>query len=73
MKKYDQAVDSDSNLMTIQEILISKCLYYYEFEKIMGKSLNIALSYIAESGHPNYVTINKPLKNINVQKDKLFL
>lgn len=68
MKEYDQVVDSSLRLMTIQEILISKCLYYYRFEEIMGTSPNVGLLYIAELGHPDCITLNKLLKNIDAQK-----
>lgn len=72
MKEHDQAADSGSSLTTIREILISKCLYY-EFEEIMGTSPNVAPSQIAESGHPDRVTMDEPLEDIDTQKYELFL
>lgn len=73
MKKYDQVMNSSLRLMTIQEIWISKCLYYYRFKEIMDISPNVGLPYIAELGHPDCITLNKALKNIDGQKYKLFL
>ena len=73
MKKHDQAADSGLSLMTIQEILISKCSYYYEFEEIISTSPNVAPPYIAKSGHPDHVTIDEPLGDIDTQKYELFL
>lgn len=48
VKEYNQVANSGLSLMIIQEILISKCLYYYEFEKIIGTSPNICPPYITE-------------------------
>lgn len=58
MKEYEQVADSGLSLMTIREILILKCSYYYKFEKIMSTSPNVALPYIAELGHPDYDTLD---------------
>lgn len=38
VKDHNQVADSGSGLITIREILISKCPYYYQFEEIMGTS-----------------------------------
>ena len=73
VKEHDQAADSGSSLMTIREILISKCSYYYEFEEIMGTSPNVAPPYIVESGHPDRVTLDEPSEDIDAQKYELFL
>lgn len=73
VKKYNQAADSSSSLIIIQEILISKCLYYYEFEEIIGTSPNVASSYIAKSRHPDCIIINKLLEDIDIKKNDLFL
>lgn len=73
MKEHDQAIDSGLSLKIIQEILILKYFYYYEFEEIVGTSPNIALLYIAELKHLDYVTLKELLKNINAQNYELFL
>lgn len=72
IKDHDQVADSGSSLMTIREILISKCSYYYEFQEIMGTLPNIAPPYIAESGQPDCVTMDKPSEDINTQQYEQF-
>ena len=73
VKEHDQVTDSSSSLMTIREILISKCSYYYEFEEIMGTSPNVAPPCIAESGHPDRVTMDEPLEDTKAQNYELSL
>ena len=75
VKEHDQVADSGSSLMTIREILISKCSYYYEFEEIMGTctSPNVAPPCIAELGYPDRVTLDDLLQDIDAQKYELFL
>lgn len=41
---------------TIQEVLLLKCSFYHEFEKIMGESLIISPLFLMVSGHPNRET-----------------
>ena len=42
----------------IQEVLISKCPWYYEFEAIMGGSPNVAPPYLIESENPDRETFS---------------
>lgn len=64
-KEDDKFADSYSSLMTIWEIIILKCLYYYEFEEIKSTSKNICPPYIRKSGYLDYATLNEPSKNID--------
>lgn len=41
---------------TIQEVLISKCPWYYEFEAIMGGSPNVAPLFLMELENPDRET-----------------
>lgn len=66
MKKHDKFADNCSSLMIIQEIMILKCLYYYEFEEIKGTSENICLPYIRKSRYLDYVILDEPSKNIDM-------
>lgn len=43
---------------TIQEVLISKCPWYYEFEAIMGGSPNVAPPFLMESENPDRETLS---------------
>lgn len=66
IKKYNQVANSNSSLIIIWEILLLKYWYYYKFEKIISIWSNIVLSYIVKLKYPDYVKLNKPLKDINM-------
>ena len=56
---------------TIQEVLISKCPWYYEFEAIMGGSPNIAPPFLMESENPDWETFspkNDMYQDIDIQE-----
>lgn len=48
---------------TIQEVLISKCPWYYEFGAIMGRSPNVAPLFFMKSENPDRETLS-PQDNI---------
>ena len=41
---------------TIREVLIQKCLWYYQFDEIMGGSPTVSPPFLMESGHANRET-----------------
>lgn len=57
----------------IREILISKYLFFYKFEEIIGTSLNVAPPYISESGHPDCITAEDEVGDIGPQDYARFL
>lgn len=72
VKDHNQVADSGSSLITIQEILISKCSYYYEFGEIMDTLPNVAPPYIVESRHPDRITLKLVDKDIDMQTYEQF-
>lgn len=50
---HDQIGDNTCG-KTIREVLLLKCLFFYDFEEIMGDSPIITPPYLMESGHPNW-------------------
>lgn len=50
---HSYIADESKGPQTICQVLTSKCLFYYDFEDIMGTAPNIVPSYLVESGYPN--------------------
>ena len=71
-KDHDQPPDDGASSMTIRQILIFKCSFFYEFTEIMGTSPNVAPPYISESGHPDCVTIQDETGDIESQDNAKF-
>lgn len=72
VKDHNQVANSGSGLITIREIFISKCPYYYQFEEIMGTSPNVAPPFLVESGHLDRIT-EEPIEDIDTQTYEKFI